>query len=458
MKTVQDKVARRNSVWLFLTLLVSCWPLQSPLWGESSQSAYFLPLGVILLASLVFLASRSVRSLFWINMKRSPHIILYCLTLMGSQFVAVVVYSEEPTAILTAAGYVFVTLTVYLLFPIVINQITANRWWGAVFRIGLVSALMGLLNAFTGVDDLGIIRLSPGGYFFINGLYSTSGPFHEPNIFGFFLIISTIGGLYFYSLRQRRKLALFAITVYSLALFFTWSRGMYVAWLITMGLWFFWNTNRKEWFPLLVSLLMLLAIVGAMLPEITAFIESLFTLSLGLTGRDVLWGAAVRAIIERPISGYGFGNLVDPVFSHGGDAWFWRPTGSHNGFLDVGVQAGIGSMVLYILTILVSLTRLNHARMERVDKRALLVGIISSILAVTFLSYLLGGASLGSLLIAILLGRGNFAPYAAKIKTREQVYAKLHTGSVSQHQKGCPPTGNSAAVAELIQAGQIKDI
>ncbi len=414
--------------WIVLVLVASYWPLQAPLWGADQVQSYFVPLGVILLASLVFLANRKIRSLFWMNLKRSPHIVLYCLAMIGSQLFVIVLYPEKPGIVVTAVGYVFVTLAGYLLFPVVIGSLNIERWWSAVSVIGLVSASLTLLSAFSGVEDLGIVHLATPQEFFIPGTYTTSGPVFEPNILGFILVFGTIAGLYLFSRPRKRRQGLITVVVCSFALLFTWSRGMYLAWIFLIGLWFFWSVRRSTAAFFFGPLFVLLAIIALASFHPGGFLDDLFTFSQGATGRNVLWAAAWRAIKERPLSGYGFGNLTEVVFTHGGDQWFYRPLGSHNGFLDLGVQAGLVPVVLFIVTIIVSLIRLVGSELEKTEKHALLVSVSSVIMAVVALSYLLGGANLSSLFITVILGICNYAPRAAAVRV------DLSTGFVQHSQ------------------------
>jgi O-antigen ligase len=86
------------------------------------------------------------------------------------------------------------------------------------------------------------------------------------------------------------------------------------------------------------------------------------------------------------------------------------PMGTHNGPLDLGVQAGLHIVFLYLAIVIFSICRMFKSRIGLNEKRVLISAITMFIIAFMFQTYSIGGASYGSLVLTILLGMANFAP------------------------------------------------
>lgn len=136
---------------------------------------------------------------------------------------------------------------------------------------------------------------------------------------------------------------------------------------------------------LLIGLALLAALFSLQhlsLSNITMFEVSPFGLiladhSIDLTGRLPVWDFAWWLFEQHPVFGAGF----DALWSYeGGSARYqylgWRVTDSHNGFLDLLVQAGLVGAVLYgaaMLIILARATRIALARRPKTVLEALFV-------------------------------------------------------------------------------------
>ncbi|MBO5468874.1 MAG: O-antigen ligase family protein [Lachnospiraceae bacterium] len=96
----------------------------------------------------------------------------------------------------------------------------------------------------------------------------------------------------------------------------------------------------------LVSIIYILFLVVVVIMQsnnfIVDFVSGLLGRSMTFTGRSLLWEMALSKIVKRPIIGYGYtaGNI---------EVWGGMYS-SHNMFLEIALQGGIFSLLLFIIT------------------------------------------------------------------------------------------------------------
>jgi O-antigen ligase len=125
---------------------------------------------------------------------------------------------------------------------------------------------------------------------------------------------------------------------------------------------------------LLVALCLtgLLTVFIAAIPHPVGYMLELLDRSPDLTGRTEIWAMILDAISKHPLIGYGYhafwrgadGPSADINFMH------WIPPHSHNGFLDLALDFGVGGPVLFILVLIgptVDALRLAQRRTKAVE-------------------------------------------------------------------------------------------
>ena len=410
--------SRRTYLWVGVIVLLSTLPLyvrQFDCRGTSGLTDRVYQLLVIAVAviGIVVLRDRQVGIRFVKNLRDSPHILLYCSWLLISHYLISLVHGDlDRSTMFRIGAYVLSASVGYLVLPCAIGQRGIAVWWNVLLAIGTVVSGLGLFVALTGKSELFGLRLSVSRHIEIWDLYATSGPFHEPNIFGFASSLGVVAGLYRLSTKQKGRAVTLAITgVCAGATLFSWSRAMYLALPAAIVVWRLIGTRtRTRVLTILAASLVVPIMIGVAKRNVTA--SYFLQFGLGLTGRQVLWPSAIRAILDRPLTGYGMSPfiLTTTVYNYGGAEWHELPMGAHNGFLDVGVQAGVLAPILYLVAITVAFLRLFRSSAPVAVKRSFAAAMIISVVAVTFLSYTLGGINYGSLTLTILFGMGNSMP------------------------------------------------
>jgi O-antigen ligase len=140
-----------------------------------------------------------------------------------------------------------------------------------------------------------------------------------------------------------------------------------------------------------------------------------------MSGREYLFGAALRALAERPLLGWGVGNVSEAIQRHlgwpqrsGSFAGYLFQQGiarewasAHNGFLDYLIMTGIVGGLIYLWLILVSVARLWFASYRNLHRRFLLSATAGMLVAAQFTTHTVGGISFGSFMFTLLLGMAN---------------------------------------------------
>ena len=333
--------------------------------------AYVIAVGSVVVSTIVFLSDSEVSTCLLQSLYRSPHILLFCLFLVLSQLVVSYVHPVlQWSDVLKTFGYVCVALAGYLVFPIAISRRMVEQWLFLLMGVGALTSLLGIMGVVTGITRILGIEIRPSDFIGPLGIYSTSSIFHSPNMFAFSAFLGAVSA---YDLFKRRKygvVAMFALGLCVLGIFLSWSRAMYLALFVAFPAQLLVGRSLRWKLGAFLGLVFLAAIVLVVLLSVPTLFK--MVLGQGLAGRQVYWLAALRAIGERPLFGYGINQNREAIFLHGG--WKWRSDkmiGAHNSILDFTVQGGVLVGVLYVGTILVSLRRLSQARLDGQLKRTL---------------------------------------------------------------------------------------
>jgi O-antigen ligase len=111
--------------------------------------------------------------------------------------------------------------------------------------------------------------------------------------------------------------------------------------------------SRKDALPLAALLGAPLLAAVAVLIQFSSTLLAVAARSGSLSGRQQIWSAVTRSILNRPLGGYGFGafwSLLNGEASRVFAATGWIVTGAHNGFLNLVLELGLLGMALVTLT------------------------------------------------------------------------------------------------------------
>jgi O-antigen ligase len=269
------------------------------------------------------------------------------------------------------------------------------------------------------------------------GLPQTSSVFEDSNYFGVVALVGFLASLYVFRARQRRRISYLGASLLTalnaLGVFLSYSRSAYVALSVGVLIWFLVDARSDR--KILILLAAGLAVIGAraLLREQSS-LRAFAQIDKGLSGREYLFRAALQAVAERPILGWGVGNVHEAIqrslrWPQGGDdfaAHLFRQgiaqqwVSAHNGFLDYFIMTGIPVGLTYSWFILLSAARLWFSSRRNLERRFLLSATAAMLVGSQFITHTVGGISFGSFLFTLLLGMANWWPMAPQGDQRSE--------------------------------------
>jgi len=124
-------------------------------------------------------------------------------------------------------------------------------------------------------------------------------------------------------------------------------------------------------------------------------------LNKGSSNRDIIWAFAADLIIKEPWAGYGVDAQKQVKWEYGGTEMYKYAgdAGFHNAFIDVAIQYGLISALLYVLIFYVPLNLVNND-LDKAVNAANIVFLIS----ILFVTYNIGGVRIISSVGTIFIG------------------------------------------------------
>jgi len=266
----------------------------------------------------------------------------------------------------------------------------------------------------------------------------TKSLFMDSNYSAVVAFVGLVSSMYGCMLSNTRRLKLIWATlsiINFVSMSLCYSRAAYLATFMAATVWFLTSKKFRWYWKVMLTTsavvtLVLLATWALKNPEIKAFLQ----VERGMTGRELLWPAAIKAIAERPLFGWGVGNVDDVVLSTVGH---WVST--HNTFLDFAIMTGIPGVTALLWIITASVMPLLHKTDGRSHQKRFLLTLLSGLLTTTqFITFTPGGAGFASFIFALALGQANvlriravqasYPPALDPIKRfglDEDVYARL---------------------------------
>lgn len=224
-------------------------------------------------------------------------------------------------------------------------------------------------------------------------MYEVSSVFPNTNTLGLLLSFTVPCAFYLFLENRDRFFYLICSVIMGVNLLLTFSRSSWGATAIAVAIIFFFKFRK-------VKLMKVLICVGCF-AAFMFLIEYIPNLQLGseksaegifaLSGRGILWDAAYRAILDRPLTGFGIGNSVSALNMYSLNILGRTP---HNTYLRMWVEMGIFGLLIYLLfvyNIFRGFFRMKNKNMLLVTVFAVIAG---SLFQQIFETMLLGGLSM----------------------------------------------------------------
>ncbi len=336
---------------LFLAVLAYYWITLSPFqdlglasaadpWASSSNSVNQM-MAIVLFATLVLFALRHPL----LREVAQPRLLL---GLLFGWFLVTALLADDPATALrrvVMAGMICVGASIFLLLP------RDARHFARLLGIGLL-LLLGL--AYWGVlflPERAIHHATDVVEPQLDGLWR--GFFGHKNAAAAAMAFIVFAGLF---VRARWSKAM-GTAIIGLALVFLWQTGgktalaMLPAILLLAFAFERWRGLRAPMVVGGLALFNLAAIGSAVFPAVGGLLDAI-GIDASFTDRTDIWQLAFSAIVERPLTGYGFQSYwqTESLVYGGGtlESWAVLAANSHNGYLEAMINAGVPGLVLVV--------------------------------------------------------------------------------------------------------------
>ncbi len=317
------------------------------------------------------------------------HIKLFALYLLLALFSTV--YSIDPQITLIRSSTFIMFFGFLLGLYYWIDDISDYSAVMNTVYFGIITILMINMAVFVVKNDIVWYR---GGVRFC-GLWG------HPNVFGMFAMVSYPVFLWKWQTRKYYKFAHPVIFILIMMTFhlLTGSRGSLLAALSGFSLWLIVQGKKVKLAFLMLSLCLLGFILVFEMDEIKVFKRKTVQGStiLTLTGRDEFWAAMKILIMEKPLTGYGYGVggkiWEDPRFHKEGHL-LWSGsarTSLHSGYLSAIINIGFLAFIIWMYVLFQPIIKIN--RFKSKDIKAPLIFIMASCFILNFIESLIGGGS-----------------------------------------------------------------
>ncbi len=219
------------------------------------------------------------------------------------------------------------------------------------------------------------------------------GPFPDPHTFAFYigmvipfliprlLVATAKQGRDFFSTPFAKPIPFFLYTILLSALFFTFSRGAYLAFFASLGLVLALALFRIPLRP--ANLILVLGVVALIFfslgrgfsgdNTVVGRLSTSFDPQEGSNlGRLFVWGVARDTIVRAPLFGVGIGNfplVVDP------SSPYRSPINTHNTYLDLWAEMGVGALILWVTLIFGTFINVFKMVLRKTSSERTMLGI-----------------------------------------------------------------------------------
>ena len=209
-----------------------------------------------------------------------------------------------------------------------------------------------------------------------------AGVLASKNTLGFWAAITCIlcASLCFWSVSREYRLMYLSIMLLSLACLYNSVSATSLLALITAGLIMLYLHFT---FSLRLSMLAMIFLGGLVLSMVGLAIYFIDTAELigrsdDLTGRSEVWEQTWKLILERPLTGYGYGALWDPTpdslwIQQSLTDFSWTVYHAHNGFLQLASEIGLPLTILAVVMLVQQLVEITFCHYQRQQPGVLFV-------------------------------------------------------------------------------------
>lgn len=313
-------------------------------------------LAMYLLALVSLIASFGLNWLTWLVRYRLALILLIAGTAFSTA------WSLDPNLTMERSVHLIGTtvLAVYLGFSLPMPQL-----------LRIMAMTMGLLMCASALAAWFLPSLGLEEY---EGQMVWAGIMASKNTLGFWSAVTTLllVSLCFWSISTRRRLLYLALLIPTLlCLYYSVSATSVLALASAALVMVYLHTMRSLHLGML-SMMVLGLLVAALLGMAFLYIDTaeLIGRSGDLTGRGDVWSQTWKLILERPLTGYGYGTLWYPTED---SVWIqqsltefsWTVFHAHNGFLQIASEVGLPLSALAAVMILQKLVELLYCQYQR---------------------------------------------------------------------------------------------
>ncbi len=334
-------------------------------------------LAIITLISYLFKFARGKRVMRFDGMDMA--VVLFSLMLLYGGLGSFQPKSSLPV---TAIQLCFVSVYFVLSNTIRAKHLAMKAVWALMIG-GCVSALMGIYQ-YVGGFAQSLIWVDVKMFGSISG--RVIGPFDNPNVFGEYLVLllPVAAALVFTQKGLRRLFALFAFGVMGLSLIFTFSRGAWLAFLLTFVM--FLVCYSRTFFKLGMAGVFAVPFLPYVLPAtvVSRFMSIGNLKDTSTAYRVSVWEGSLRMFRDFWATGIGAGSdvflQVYPSYALAGAAYALH---SHNLFLQVAIELGLGGLIALLLVVLLFARMVFSGSAAISDKKssALLLAFGAGVLA-----------------------------------------------------------------------------
>lgn len=230
------------------------------------------------------------------------------------------------------------------------------------------------------------------------------GSFGHPNILGGVMAVALL--LIIISQSKLRRWAQYLyLSIFSAALFFSFSRAAWLALAVALAVYYFgrlgdWKNSLRKILPILVVFIILSALNSGLLlarGTVTGRLES-----KSISERASYYAEARDLFLGQPLVGVGFHNYV-PVLMNlrpGRPVWSYQPV--HNVFVLVIVELGLLRVVLLFGLLWLALRELNKGQRVKINPESL--ALLSLLFTLCLFDHWLWSLHSGLLFSGLILG------------------------------------------------------
>lgn len=297
------------------------------------------------------------------------------------------VFSINPASSLKSVA---LHLSYIMLYFVAANTVKSRRLIrkaaGSLLTAGFLAGLLGIYQSIVGLES-SVTWIDAKMFADIGS--RVIGPFDNPNVFGEYIVLLLPLAIAV-AFRLRGKLQLLgagAACTMTLALIYTWSRGAWLAAILSVGV--FLLLYSSAFLKLVLPVLLIAPFTPAVLPaSILNRLMSIGDMADTSTAYRVsIWTASVRMIKSMFLSGIGTGSdvflTVYPMFALSGASYALH---AHNLFLQITIEMGfVGIAVFLVMLWLFFRTVLScYYTVKQRDTSTLVMALGMGVLALLF--------------------------------------------------------------------------